>query len=52
MNEAEKILWDQLHKRFDKIEEKLDNLTAWKWKITGGAALVSALVSFLGWLIK
>lgn len=34
-------------RRSERIEEKLDELLSFKWKIVGGSAVLSMLASFL-----
>jgi hypothetical protein len=34
-------------RRAERIEEKLDELLSFKWKIVGGSAVLSMLASFL-----
>jgi hypothetical protein len=38
---------EQTNRRFDKIEEKLDQLITFRLMLLGGAATLSAVVSFL-----
>lgn len=38
--------------RLDKIEEKVDRLNSFKWRILGGAAALSTALTLLGQLIK
>lgn len=33
--------------RFDKLEEKVDELRLFKWKIAGGAIVASAVMTFV-----
>jgi hypothetical protein len=38
-------VFDIIEKRLFNIENKVDKLLAFKWQLTGGAALVAAIVS-------
>lgn len=38
---------EQTNKRFDKVEEKLDQLITFRLMLLGGAVTLSAVVSFL-----
>jgi len=46
LGELEQFKTDVLS-RFDKIEEKIDGLSAWRWKATGMAAGVGGVVGFI-----
>lgn len=51
MNDEQKLLWDTLFKRLDKIEDKQDSFAAFKWQIIGGAAATSFIFGIFGALI-
>lgn len=51
MNESEKILWEQMFRRLDSIEKKLDDVSNWKLKIMGGMSVIFAIMTYLGKLI-
>ena len=41
-----KMYIDSIEKRFDKVDEKLDLLIQFKWRIAGGIFVVSSVVTF------
>lgn len=38
---------DYLDKRLDRLEDKVDAILAFKWRIIGGSTVVAALVSLM-----
>lgn len=50
--EWEKTQHEKLDKRFDSLEMKVDQLREWRWRIVGGAAVVSAIVAAVVRLIN
>lgn len=43
--EWEKEEHRKLDGRFDSLEGKVDQLREWRWRVVGGAAVISALVA-------
>lgn len=39
-------------KRLDSIENKIEDLSGFKWKIIGGSAVISFIVTALGILVR
>jgi len=39
-------------KRLDKIDEKLDSLSSFKWKLTGIAVALFAMLQFISMMFK
>lgn len=43
----------ETNKKFDRIDQKLDKLYAFKWQIVGGAGVLSVVVSLMiAFLVK
>jgi len=39
--------FSSLHERFNRLERKVDNLNAWRWKIVGATSIIGGLAGFL-----
>jgi hypothetical protein len=58
MSDAERVLGrleefsKNAERRFDTLEKKVDSLLALKWKIAGGAAAISVVVTTLTMMFK
>lgn len=51
MNESEKMLYELLSKKIEKLEEKVDNLNAWKFKLIGASTVCTFLASLASKLL-
>jgi hypothetical protein len=48
----EKQVIEMINSRFDRLENKVDNLCNFQWKLIGFSSAVVSVISIIGWALS
>lgn len=52
MNSQYELILKMMNQRFDRLEEKVDGLQCYKWRMTGFSAAIVFVFSIIGFLVQ